>query len=87
MAAGQTERPVVSSSPSAIFMLCTAAPEAPLPRLSSRAVSQNWSAAALAKTKSSTQSAPASAEASSIIAAVSGSPSRAAPIRTNFVSA
>ena len=35
-------KPVVSSRPSIRFMFWTAAPEAPLPRLSNRAVTVNW---------------------------------------------
>ena len=38
-----TFSPAVSSNPSAMFMFCTAAPDAPLPKLSKRAVTRIWS--------------------------------------------
>ena len=42
--------PALSSRPSAMFRFCTAAPEAPLPRLSSTATSRAWRATSLPKT-------------------------------------
>ncbi len=57
--------PAASSSPSARFRFCTAAPEAPLPRLSSSATSRTCPAASLPNTKRRRSLVPFSASGSS----------------------
>jgi len=48
--ASGSSSPAVSGNPSIRFMFCTAAPDAPLPRLSKRATSRTWAPSSDAKT-------------------------------------
>src|SRR5262245_25832678 len=79
--------PVISDAPTSSIkqMFCTAAPAAPLPRLSSRATRTAWRRPSLPKTLSSRVSVPLSASGS--MRALRSEASAARTTRTNFAPA